>query len=158
MTSTKRSRLWAPLTAFVAGTAIAAAVAIGHTWADALITEVIVLVVAAGYYALSAGKSDVSAVYGYRSDERQQLVAVRAQALAFRVMLLVALIAALIMVARNDNYWQSDLIGSVGGVAFLLGLIFYGARESDPHDTGDGIMAGRHPSDTMRDPDDSVRH
>jgi|HubBroStandDraft_1064217.scaffolds.fasta_scaffold153632_2 hypothetical protein len=129
MKSLKHSRQRAPLTVAVGGTIIAVAVGIGHGWSDALIAEVVTLCVAAGYYLLTGSNGDVGAIYGNRADERQRIVYWRASALALRVMLLSAFVCAVITVAMKDNYWQADVIGSVGGASFLLGLAGYGASD-----------------------------
>jgi uncharacterized membrane protein len=129
MKSLKHSRQRAPLTVAVGGTIIAVAVGIGHGWINALIAEVVTLCVAAGYYLLTGSNSDVGAIYGNRADERQRIVYWRASALALRVMLLSAFVCAVITVAMKDNYWQADVIGSVGGASFLLGLAGYGASD-----------------------------
>jgi hypothetical protein len=143
MNKMKHSRYLAPVIVFGAGTVMAGAVAAGHTWADALITEVITIVLAAAYYALTASHSDIGDIYAQREDERQQLVLLRAQSLAWRVMILAAFVCALIAVAGNHNYWQADVIGSVGGFSFLFALLGYGAHDDSPSSDAEGVMAGR---------------
>ena len=130
MNRTRRSHLLAPVVVSVAGTGVAGAVAIGHSWADALITELVTLLIGTGYFFLTKSDSDVGAIYGHRADERQREVLYRASRLALIVMIVAAFVCVLITVAMGDNYWQADLIGSLGGLAYLLGLMIYGAHES----------------------------
>lgn len=59
----------------------------------------------------------------------------------------VAFACAVIMVALNGNYWQADVIGSVGGVSYFLGLMIYGAHDDDASGTTRGIMASGRISD-----------
>jgi uncharacterized membrane protein len=129
MKTLTHSRLLAPLTVAFGGTIIAIAVGMGHGWGNALIAEVITLCVAAGYFLLTGSNSDVGAIYGNRADERQRIVYWRASALALRVMLFAAFVCVAVTVAMKDNYWQADVIGSVGGASFLLGLAGYGASD-----------------------------
>jgi hypothetical protein len=129
MKTLKHSRLRAPLTVVGGGTVIALAVGIGHGWSNALIAEVVALCIAAGYYLLTGSNSDVGAIYGNRADERQRIVYWRASAMALRATLLAAFVCAVVTVALKDNYWQADVIGSLGGASFLLGLAGYGASD-----------------------------
>jgi hypothetical protein len=120
-------------TALIGGSIIALAVGLGHDWAKALITEIVVLALGVGYFFLTSSNSDVGAIYGGRADERQHLVYLRASATALRVMLGGAFICIVVTVALNDNYWQSDVIGSLGAVAFLCGLAAYGDHDAKTH-------------------------
>lgn len=130
-----------PFTVIGAGSIIAGAVAIGHTVNDAVITEIVTLAIAFGYYLLTGRDSDTAAVYGGRTDERQDLVRMNATRLAFVVMVGVAFVCAVVTVAMNDNYWQADVIGSLGGVTYLFGLASYGAH-AERHPGGvRGVMA-----------------
>jgi hypothetical protein len=121
-------------TVLIGGSIIALAVGFGHDWVKALITEMIVLVLGAGYYFLTGSNSDLGAIYGGRADERQHLVYLRASATALRVMLGAAFICAVVTIALNDNYWQSDVIGSLGAVAFLVCLAAYGDHDAGIHE------------------------
>jgi uncharacterized membrane protein len=133
----------APTVVAVAGSVLAGAVAIGHFWGDALITEVITLLLGIGYFALTRSDSDVGAIYGRRADERQRQVLLKASRLAFVVMISAAYSCAVIAVALGGTYWQADLIGSLGGVAYLLGMMVYGAHEDDPAGLERGVTASR---------------
>jgi hypothetical protein len=139
MKEDKASRWRAPVTVIIGGSIIALAVSIGHDWLKALITEIITLVLGVGYFWLTRSNSDVGAIYGGRVDERQHLVYLRASATALRVMLGAAFVCAVITVALNDNYWQSDVIGSVGGVAFLFFLVAYGDDNARAHDSDEAM-------------------
>ncbi|MFZ0767993.1 MAG: hypothetical protein WAM64_02090, partial [Acidimicrobiales bacterium] len=74
---------------------------------------------------------DIGAIYRHRADERQKLVFMRASVTALRVTLAAAFVCVVITVALKKNYWQADVIGSLGGVSFLLGLATYGASDDD---------------------------
>ena len=135
MRSNKSSRWLAPATVIIGGSIIALAVGIGHEWSKGLITEIITLVLSAAYFMLTRRNADIGAIYGGRADEREHLVYLRASATALRVMLGAAFVCAVITVALNDSYWQSDVIGSVGGVGFLFCLAAYGDSDDSAHDS-----------------------
>jgi hypothetical protein len=140
MTKRHNSRFAVPITVIAAGSVLAGAVAAAHTWQGALITELVTLVIAAAYYATTRRDSDAGAIYGQRADERQVMVRMEASRLAFIVMLCAAFVCAVVTVALNDNYWQADVIGSLGGLTFLLGLVFFGARNQRTSGEVHGIM------------------
>jgi hypothetical protein len=142
-------RLLAPLAVIAAGSIVAGAVAVGHTWLDALITEIVTLAVATGYFILTGRDSDAGAIYSRRTDERQHVVRMNASRLALIVMICAAFVCAVVTVALNENYWQADVIGSAGGVTFLLGLVIYGAHDERSPSEGRGIMETG--SDSERD-------
>ena len=141
MTKNKHARWIAPASTLAIGTAMAIAVRIGHTWTYAIVTEVIVVLFAVGYYLLAGTKSDVGAIYGQRKDERQRHVVMKASRFAMIVMYGVTFVIALIMVAANKTYWQEDVIASVGGVSYFLALLAYGAHDEDAAGDARGIMA-----------------
>jgi ABC-type arginine/histidine transport system permease subunit len=151
MKGNKGSRWYAPVTVIIGGSIIALAVGIGHGSSKALITQIITLVLGIGYFLLTRSNSDVGTIYGGRADERQHLVYLRASATSLRVMLGAAFVCAVITVALNDNYWQSDVIGSVGGVAFLVCLAAYGDDDDDrAHDPEEAMR-----DETVRKADES---
>lgn len=152
MTGKRVTRWQAPITVIIGGSIIALAVGIGHGWSKALITEVAVVVLAGGYYLLTGGNSDLSAIYGARADERQHLVYLRASATALRVMLGAAFVCAVITIALKESYWQSDVIGSVGGVAFLLCLATFGDGDTTARDSEYAMR-----DETVREADGSRR-
>lgn len=135
------SRTSAPISVLVAGTIVAGAVAIGYTWGAALVTEVITVLVSAVYFVVTGRDSDVGAIYGQRADERQRLVRSSAAYLALVAMMIAAFLCAVVSVALKDNYWQADVIASVGGVAYLFGIQRYGAHDDRSTVEYRGIMA-----------------
>ena len=137
----KTSRWYAPLCTLAIGSVVAGAVAIGHTWGDALITEVVTVVMSLVYFVVTGRDSDVGAIYGQRSDERQQQVRARASRLAFVTAISAAFVCAVISVALNESYWQADVIVTAGGVGFLFGIGLYGAHDERPTNFDIGIMA-----------------
>ncbi len=143
MRKIKGSRLYAPGCTLIVGSVIAGAVAIGHTWGDALIAEIVTLVAATGYYLLTGTDTDIGAIYGQRSDERQQMVRMSASRLALIVALAAAFVCAVISVALDDSYWQADVIASAAGVSYLLGLSIYGSHDEVGRSEVGDIMAGR---------------
>jgi hypothetical protein len=153
MTRIRNSRLYAPIAAVVVGSVIAGATAIGHTWGDALICEIVTLVVALGYFLLTGSDSDIGAIYGQRSDERQVMVRMRATRFAFMAMIGAAFVCGIISVALNKSYWQADVIASVGGVVFLVSLVRFGVHD-EPREYH-GIMSTKNMSESA-DEDDAV--
>jgi hypothetical protein len=151
----KNSRAYAPLWTIAIGSILAGAVAIGHTWGDALITEVVTLVVSLLYFFVTGRDSDVGAIYGQRSDERQRDVRARASRLGFVAAILAAYACAAVSVATNQSYWQADVIASVGGVSFLLGIARYGAHDERTSTPYHGIMSSASPMDDLERGDES---
>jgi cobalamin synthase len=140
MKQLRNSRAFAPLCTLLIGTLIAGAVAIGHTWADALIAEIVTVVVSIGYIFLTGRDSDVGAIYGQRSDERQREVRANASRMGFVAAMLAAYACAIIAVAMNQSYWQSDVIVAVGAIGFLSGIAKFGVHDERPHREYHGIM------------------
>jgi hypothetical protein len=140
MKQLRNSRAFAPLCTLVIGTLVAGAVAIGHTWGDALITEIVTVVVSFGYFVLTGRDSDVGAIYGQRSDERQREVRANASRMGFVAAMLAAYACAIVAVAMNQSYWQSDVIASVGGIGFLSGIVKFGVHDERPYRQYHGIM------------------
>jgi hypothetical protein len=100
----------APLAPLVAGTMVAGAVAIGHTWVGAIVTEVVTVIVSFMYYLLTGRDSDVGAIYGQRSDERQTEVRLKAIRLAFYRRDDHGIRDRDVMVAFGGQYWQEDVL------------------------------------------------
>ena len=150
MNSMKHPRLLAPAAVVLIGTVMAVAVGIGHTWTDALVSEIVILFIAVGYFFITGSKGDIGAIYRRRTDERQRNVSMKASRLAMIVMFALCFVIGLIEVASNTNYWQEDVIGSVGGVSFFVGLTIYGVRDEDTAGTSRGLMS----SDTVDDASD----
>jgi hypothetical protein len=110
---------------------------------DALVAEIVTLVAAAGYYLLTGTDTDIGAIYGQRSDERQMMVRMSASRLALIVALAAAFVCAVVSVALDDGYWQPDVIASAAGASYLLGLSIYGSHDEQSRGDVGGIMAGR---------------
>ena len=148
MSGARRSRFLAPVVVILGGSGVAGAVAIGHSWGDALATEVVALLLGFGSYLLTKSDSDVGAIYGHQADERQREILYRASRLSLFVMIGTAFVCVLITVALNASYWQADLIGSLGGVSYLGGMLIYGVRgpvEANSH--GESKAASVTPKD-----------
>ena len=140
MKQLRNSRAFAPLWTLVIGTLVAGAVAIGHTWGDALIAEIVTVVVSLGYFVLTGRDSDVGAIYGQRSDERQREVRANASRMGFVAAMLAAYACAIVAVAMNQSYWQSDVVAAVGGIGFLSGIAKFGVHNERPYREYHGIM------------------
>jgi hypothetical protein len=140
MKQLRNSRAFAPVCTLVIGTLVAGAVAIGHTWGDALIAEIVTVVVSLGYIVVTGGDSDVGAIYGQRSDERQQEVRANASRMGFVAAMLAAYACVIVAVAMNQSYWQSDVIVAVGGIGFLSGIAKFGVHDERPDREYHGIM------------------
>jgi hypothetical protein len=140
MKQLRNSRAFAPLCTLVIGTLIAGAVAIGHTWGDALIAEFVTVVVSLGYLVLTGRDSDVGAIYGQRSDERQKEVRANASRVVFVTAMLAAYACAMVAVAMNQSYWQPDVIVAAGGIGFLSGIAKFGVHDERPRREYSGIM------------------
>jgi hypothetical protein len=130
----KLLRLRVPISTTVLGSALAVAVGVSRGWSAAFGIEVVVFLIAAYVYMMGHNDSDTGAVLGSRTDERQTIVRLRAQALAMRVMYVAALIAWAVAIALKGLYWPFDLIFSLGGVSFLVGIQIYGVREDSSFD------------------------
>lgn len=135
----QRSRFLVPVAIFVGGTLVAAATALGSTWASAGTVELFVALAALGLFALGHGDSDVGAVFAHREDERQRVVRARAYALAMKVMYLAAFVCLVVAIAVKENYWQADVVLSCGGVAFVVGLRLYGVEPANEHEASDDL-------------------
>ncbi len=155
MKQLRYSRAFAPVCTLLIGTLIAGAVAIGHSWGDALIAEIVTVVVSLGYLVLTGRDSDAGAIYGQRSDERQREVRANASRVGFVAAMLAAYACLIVAVAMNQSYWQSDVIAAVGGIGFLSGIGMYGAHDERPHREYRGIMDPPTSTDSDSDGDGS---
>jgi hypothetical protein len=154
MNGTKHSRLRAPAAIASLGTIIAGAVAYGRGWSAAITVEIFVLLAAAYVYGVARSDSDIGAVFGRRTDERQRLIEMKARELSMAVMYLASVVCVAIALSLKQNYWQADVIGSVGGISFLLGLKIYGPHEDES--LGRGMMASSVHEEKTINPDDSI--
>ena len=154
MNGTKHSRLRAPAAIASLGTIIAGAVAYGRGWSAAITVEIFVFLAAAYVYGLARSDSDIGAVFGRRTDERQRLIEMKARELSMAVMYLASVVCVAIALSLKQNYWQADVIGSVGGISFMLGLKIYSPHEDES--LGRGIMASSVREEKTINPDDSI--
>jgi hypothetical protein len=70
------------------------------------------------------------------------------------VMYLASVVCVAIALSLKQNYWQADVIGSVGGISFMLGLKIYSPHEDES--LGRGIMASSVREEKTINPDDSI--
>jgi hypothetical protein len=126
------SRLRAPVLMLILGTGLAAAEAVGHGWHDAIPIEVIAVVTAGGYFLVGGMDNDIGAIYGSLGDERQQMVRLRAQALAAQLTALAAVIGFLIQLARRAPTWLFGVIAGFAAVSFVIGLAAYRVHDAFP--------------------------
>ncbi len=137
----KHPRLLAHGGVLAIGSVMVVAVGIGHTWSDALISEIFVVVIALFDFFLAGTKGDVGAIYRRRTDERQREVIMKSSRLAMLVMFALCYGVAFILIALNKNYWQEDVIGSAGGVAFFVGMTIFGVHDEVADSSSRGIMS-----------------
>ena len=94
MTRRTRRKLWAPVLAGVAGTAISLALGLGHAQFGAVVIgEAVTVIAVVVMYVASAQDSDVGAVLGRRADERQVLVRLKASRVSAVVGVVTSVIA-----------------------------------------------------------------
>ena len=72
-------------------------------------------------------------------DERISAIDLRATAVTALAMIAVILIGFVVSIARGGSGWPYDMIGFVGGLAYVAAVVFSGAAVSQP----DGTPAGR---------------
>jgi hypothetical protein len=111
----------------VGGSLIAFASLLGSGWVAAISVEVVTVLATLGYYWLGGRDSDLGAMFGSRTDERQASIEMRATALAGNVMCVVAIVGFVIATARGDAVWPFALFSVVGAVSFLAGSVFFRA-------------------------------
>src|ERR1017187_1243162 len=119
MNGTKHSRLRAPAAIAALGTIIAGAVAYGRGWSAAITVEIFVFLAAAYVYGLARSDSDIGAVFGRRTDERQRLIEMKARELSMAVMYLASVVCVAIALSLKQNYWQGGVLWRGGGTRFL---------------------------------------
>ena len=139
MTRRTRHKLWAPVLAGVAGTAISLAVGLGHAqWDAVVIGEAVTVIAVVVMYLASAQDSDVGAVLGRRADERQVLVRLKASRVSAVVGVVTSVIACVIAGAMDASYWPFEVIYLAIGVSYLLSLAIYGADSEGDSAITDG--------------------
>jgi hypothetical protein len=132
-----RSRLRAPVSVAVVGTAFTAIMAVSQGWAPALVLAIATVIFAVGIYAWSGKDTDVGAVMGHRADERQAGIRIKVSALQGQVMTVAAAIVFLVAVIGKATVWpkaniwpyETPLI--LAGLAGMVGWAIY-------RDRGDG--------------------
>ncbi|MHB1210592.1 MAG: hypothetical protein ACYC1I_12945 [Acidimicrobiales bacterium] len=72
------------------------------------------------------------------------------------MMIVAAFACVLITVALGDDYWQADLIGSLGGLTYLFGMVIYGVRDTKEANFQSDNMASSVASGPKRDSIDSA--
>jgi hypothetical protein len=130
-----RPRLRAPVSMAIIGTAAAAAIAVSQGWKTAIPFEVIMLVIAIGYYVWGGKDSDLGAVIGSRADERQASLQTKVTALQGKVMTVAAIVGFLVAIAVRAPVWPFAIFVAIGGISGLAGWVIY--RE-DGHGRPDG--------------------
>jgi hypothetical protein len=156
MNGKRHSRLRVPAGIAAMGTVIAGAVGVGRGWSAAITVEIFVFLAAAYIYGLARSDSDVGAVFGRRTDERQRLIEMKARELSMVVMYLASVVCVAIALSLKQNYWQADVIGSVGGISFMLGLMIYSPHRDRAESIGRGMMASSVHEEKSINPDDSI--
>ena len=138
MVMTKHPRLRAPAVTAIGGSVIAFAVVIGQGWGAAVPVEVVTVAAAIGYYVLGGSGSDLGAIIGHGTDERQAGIRIRARALAAQVAGLAAVVGYVIELARGSVVWPFELFAVVLVGAFLAGLVIYRAGGAGSANGPDG--------------------
>ena len=132
MTKPVRGRLRVPAVMLIGGTGLAVAEAVGYGWHDAIPIEAVAVLAAIGYFLVGGLDNDIGAIYGQQGDERQDMVRLRAQALAAQVSTLAVLIGFMVQIARHASTWPFVVIAGVGAAAFVIGLAIYGVHDTSP--------------------------
>jgi 1,4-dihydroxy-2-naphthoate octaprenyltransferase len=142
MKNTKAARIRALVAGVVLGTIVASGVAVGRGWEAAIAVEIaILLLVFFLIFGLTRSDNDIAAIYGHRTDERQRLVALKARSLSMVVMYAAALVCVSVAIGLKQEYWQADVVVSLGGLSYLAGLRIYGAHDENPESVNVGMMA-----------------
>jgi hypothetical protein len=127
--TTKYARLRVPAVMAVGGTGLAVASLVSTGWGSAVAVEVFTVLATLGYYVIGGRDSDMGAVFGSRTDERQATIEMRATALTGNVLCVVALVGFMIATARGASTWPFSLFCIVGAATFVGGSLVYRARE-----------------------------
>jgi 1,4-dihydroxy-2-naphthoate octaprenyltransferase len=142
MKNTKAARIRALVAGVVLGTIVASGVAVGRGWEAAIAVEIaILLLVFFLIFGLTRSDNDIAAIYGHRTDERQRLVSLKAKSLSMVVMYAAALVCVSVAIGLKQEYWQADVVVSLGGLSYLAGLRIYGAHDDHPESVSVGMMA-----------------
>jgi hypothetical protein len=135
-------RLRKPLLRTVAGLVFAGAWALGGgpgRWPLTIVIALTAIGQGVIRYSWAGDDTDEGALLGSRADERQQLVAQQALALAGRIALAAAYLGVVVTVAfKRADAWPFAAMFVITGFGYLLGLSNYGSGES----ADDGADAG----------------
>lgn len=133
MTRTKHARLWVPLMAGVTGTAISLSVGLGrHTWQAIVIGEVVTVLAVVVLVFVGTQDTDMGALLGHRTDERQALIRLKAARVSAVVAVVASVVACVVAAAAGSVYWPFEVIYLAAGLSYLIGLRFYGADRDEP--------------------------
>lgn len=141
MTHRRHPRLWTPALAGVLGSAVSLTIGFGQGQRAAIVVGLsVTALVVVVLYVVSGRESDVGAVLGSRTDERQALVRLKASRLSAAVAVLASVLACVIAAALGATYWPFEVLYLVTGAAYLVGLGIYGAAsETDAVGPASGI-------------------
>jgi uncharacterized membrane protein len=124
------SRLWTPVIAGIGGTAISLAVGLGQgKWLPIVIGESATAIAVVILYLLARSDSDLAAVVGHRADERQELVRLKASRVTALVAVIGSVVACVIAAAMDATYWPFEVLYILPGLAYLISVQVYGARD-----------------------------
>jgi hypothetical protein len=112
----------------IGGMAISLGTWLGRGWGAALGVELVTALATLGYYVLGGRDSDLGAMIGARSDERQATIGMRAAALSGMTLGTVALGGFVIATAMGRWVWPFLFFAVVGSAAYLTGLVIYRER------------------------------
>jgi uncharacterized membrane protein len=131
-------RLWTPVIAGIGGTAISLAVGLGQgKWLAFVIGAVTTVVAVVALYLLARSDSDLGAVFGHRADERQELVRLKASRVTALVAVIGSVVACVIAAAMDATYWPYEVLYIVPGLAYLISVRVYGARDGAENPSDD---------------------
>ena len=133
MTQNKHRRLWTPALAVGGGTVIAVAIGIGQSWLGALLAEILTLCYGTALYSAAWHDTDVGAVIGRRSDERQQLILLKAARLSLLATGVAVIVACPIAAAVKVAIWPYQILAGIIAVSYLVGLRLYGIDPDEAH-------------------------
>jgi hypothetical protein len=124
------SRLWTPVIAGIGGTAISLAVGLGQArWLPVVIGEAATAIAVVILYLIARSDSDLAAVVGHRADERQELVRLKASRVTALVAVIGSVVACVIAAAMDATYWPFEVLYILPGLAYLISVRVYGARD-----------------------------
>jgi hypothetical protein len=140
-------RLRKPLLRTLAGLVFAGAWALGGgpgRWPLTIVIALTAIGQGVIRYSWAGDDSDEGALLGSRADERQQLVAQQALALAAKFALAAAYLGVVVTVAvKRADAWPFAAMFVITGFGYLLGLSNYGSGEAadDGADAGHGARS-----------------